>query len=150
MFTSDERGLVEPNSDLVAMAIAVIGFVIFVALVAHTYQVSQQTTYIVQHYGDAVNLAELLMRDPALYAPGRPDLLDAARIEGLTAEDVMQLEERYGRHYNFSFKVEVPPSYIHIVGASADIGVSASVPATIRLNEATEMPGTFSVKIWGK
>ena len=39
MFTKDERGVVEPNSDLVAMALAVIGFVIFISVMANTYQI---------------------------------------------------------------------------------------------------------------
>ena len=50
LFYKDERGVVEPNSDLVAMALAVIGFVIFISVMAHTYQIYQEKTLIVQHY----------------------------------------------------------------------------------------------------
>ena len=149
MFTN-EKGIVEPNSDLVAMALAVVGFIIFVSLVAHTYQVYQEKTYIAEHYGDAASLAGLLMKNPALTAPDRPDLIDASRIEGLGPEDIRELTERYGTRYDFSFKIEVPPFYRKVVGSSPDMGVSASVPVTIRLNEANEMPGTLTVKIWEK
>ena len=149
MFTN-EKGIVEPNSDLVAMALAVVGFIIFVSLVAHTYQVYQEKTYIAEHYGDAASLAELLMKNPALTAPDRPDLIDASRIEGLGPEEIQELTERYGTRYDFSFKIEVTPFYRKVVGASPDMGVSASVPVTIRLNEANEMPGTLTVKIWEK
>ena len=69
MFTNDERAVVEPNSDLVAMALAVIGFVIFVSVMAHTYQVYQEKTFIAQHYDDAASLAGLLRNDPLLTAP---------------------------------------------------------------------------------
>ncbi|HUV81784.1 MAG TPA: hypothetical protein VMW53_01725 [archaeon] len=149
MFTN-EKGIVEPNSDLVAMALAIVGFIIFVSLVTHTYQVHQEKTYIAEHYGDAASLAELLMKNPALTAPDRPDLIDASRIEALGPEDILELKERYGTRYDFSFKIEVPPFYRKVMGTSPDMGVSASVPVTIRLNEAKEMPGTLTVKIWEK
>ena len=149
MFTN-EKGIVEPNSDLVAMALAIVGFIIFVSLVTHTYQVHQEKTYIAEHYGDAASLAELLMKNPALTAPDRPDLIDASRIEALGPEDILELKERYGTRYDFSFKIEVPPFYRKVMGTSPDMGVSASVPVTIRLNEAKEMPGKLTVKIWEK
>ncbi len=148
MFTSDERAVVEPNSDLIAMALAVIGFIIFISVMAHTYQVYQEKTLIAQHYDDAASLAGLLRNDPVLTAPDRPDLIDASRVESLGAGDISELKDRYGTRYDFSFKVEAPPIYSKVVGTSEDLGVSASIPVTIRLNEAEEMPGTLTVKIW--
>lgn len=148
LFTSDEQAVVEPNSDLIAMALAVIGFVIFISVMAHTYQVYQEKTFIAQHYDDAVSLAGLLRNDPVLTAPDRPDLIDASRVESLGAGDISKLKDRYGTRYDFSFKVEAPPNYSKVVGTSEDLGVSASIPVTIRLNEAEEIPGTLTVKIW--
>ena len=150
MFTRDERGVVEPNSDLVAMALAVIGFVIFISVMAHTYQVYQEKTFIAQHYDDAVSLAELLRNDPLLTVPRCPELIDASRIESLGEGDIRELRDRYATHYNFSFKVEVPPTYSKVVGTSKELGVSASIPVTTRLNDVEEMPGTLTVKIWEK
>jgi hypothetical protein len=150
LFTSDDRGLVEPNSDLVAMALTVIGFILFISMVAHTYEVHQEKTYIAQHYSDAVNLAGLLMKDPTLTASDRPDLIDASSIESMTTDQIQGLKEKYGTGYDFSFKIEVPLVYSNVVGESEDMGVSASVPVTIRLNDANEMPGTLTVKIWEK
>ena len=148
LFTSDDRGIVEPNSDMVAMALSVIGFIIFISLVANTYHVYQEKTYIAQHYDDAASLAGLLRNEPLLTAPDRPDLIDAARIESLTPGDIKGLKDRYGTSYGFSFKVEVSPSYSKVVGTAEELGVSASVPVTIRLNEVDELPGTLTVKIW--
>ena len=148
MFTSDERAVVEPNSDLVAMALAVIGFVIFISVMAHTYQVYQEKTFIAQHYDDAVSLAGLLRNDPLLTVPGCPVLIDASRVESMDAGDINELRDKYATRYNFSFKIEVPPTYSKVVGTSEDLGVSASIPVTIRLNEAEEIPGTLTVKIW--
>ncbi|MCL7474665.1 MAG: hypothetical protein SCH39_03965 [Methanosarcinales archaeon] len=147
---SDEKGIVEPNSDMVAMALTVIGFIIFISLVANTYHVYQEKTYIAQHYDDAAGLAGLLRNEPLLTAPGRPDLIDAGRVESLTPGDIEWLKGKYGTHYGFSFKVEVPPIYRKVVGTAEELGVSASVPVTIRLNEVDELPGTLTVKIWEK
>ena len=148
MFTKDERAVVEPNSDLVAMALAVIGFMIFISVMAHTYQIYQEKTLIAQHYDDAVSLTGLLRNDPLLTDPDRPELIDASRIESIGAGDISELKGKYVTYYNFSFKVEVPPTYSKVVGTSEDLGVSASIPVTIRLNEVKEMPGTLTVKIW--
>jgi len=150
LFTKDERGVVEPNSDLVAMALAVIGFVIFISVMAHTYQIYQEKTFIAQHYDDAVSMAGLLRNDPLLTVSRRSELIDASRIESMDAEDINELKSKYAAGYNFSFKIEVPPTYSKVVGASEEMGVSASIPVTIRLNEVEEMPGTLTVKIWEK
>ncbi|MCD4843445.1 MAG: hypothetical protein K8R25_03055 [Methanosarcinales archaeon] len=150
MFTKDERAIVEPNSDMVAMVLAVIGFVIFIAVIAQTYQLYQEKTLITQQYGDAVSLAELLGNDPLLTVLRCPELIDASRVESLDAGDINELRGKYAARYNFSFKIEVPPTYSKVVGTSEELGISASVPVTIRLNEVEEMPGTLTVKIWEK
>jgi len=148
LFTSDERGIVEPNSDLVAMVLSVIGFIIFVSLIAHSYQVYDEKTYIAQHYDNAASLAELLKNEPMLMTPDRLDMIDADRIESLTPGDIKKLNGIYGARYGFSFKVEVPPTYSRVVGTAEELGVSASVPVTMRFNEVDEQPGTLTVKIW--
>ena len=150
MFTKDERGVVEPNSDLVVMVLAVIGFVIFISVIAQTYQIYQEKTLIAQHYDDAVSLAGLLGNDPLLTDPYCPDLIDASRVESLGVKDIEELRDKYATGYNFSFKIEVPPTYSKVVGTSEELGISASVPVTIRLNDVEEMPGTLTVKIWEK
>lgn len=148
MFTSDERGIVEPNSDMVAMVLSVIGFIIFVSLIAHSYQVYDEKTYIAQHYDDAASLAGLLKNEPILMTPDRLDMIDAAKIECLNLEETEKLKVMYGTRYDFSFKLEVPPTYSRVVGTAEELGVSASVPVTVRFNEVDELPGTLTVKIW--
>ncbi len=150
MFTKDERAVVEPNSDMVAMVLAVIGFVIFISVMAHTYQIYHEKTLIAQQYGDAMSLAELLGNDPLLTVPRCPELIDASGVESLDAGDINELRGKYAARYNFSFKIEVPPTYSKVVGTSEELGVSASIPVTIRLNDVEEMPGTLTVKIWEK
>jgi len=150
LFTKDERGVVEPNSDMVAMVLAVIGFVVFISVMAHAYEIYHEKTLIVQQYDDAVSLAGLLGNDPMLTDPDRPELIDASRVESLDAGDINELKGKYAARYNFSFKIEVPPTYSKVVGTSEELGISASIPVTIKLNEVEEMPGTLTVKIWEK
>ena len=150
MFTKDERAIVEPNSDMVAMVLAVIGFVLFIAVITQTYQIFMEKTLIAQQYDDALSLAGLLRNDPMLTVSSRPELIDASGIESMDGEDINELKSKYAARYNFSFKIEVPPTYSKVVGTSEELGISASVPVTIRLNEVEEMPGTLTVKIWEK
>lgn len=155
-FTSDERGVMEPYTELPAMALATVGFVIFIALVAQAYSTYQQKAFIADHYQDAANLAEKLGKDSMIASSVRPDLIDAGRIEAL-AHDPKELMEKYGAYYNFMFKIEVNSesrAYIIIVKdpkiAEPGTGVSASAPVTVRLNEVQELPGVLTVKIWRK
>ncbi len=153
-FTSDERGAIEPYADLPAMALAVVGFVIFVALVAQAYTVYQQKTLIAEHYQDAANLAEKLSKDSALLSSGRTDIIGAAELEKLNTGELVQ---EYGAYYDFMFKVEVNSegrTYSKVVKtpqvSESRIGVSAAIPVTVKLNDAQELPGTLTVKIWRK
>ena len=150
MFTSDEKGIVEPGSDLVVMMLAVTGFVIFIAVAMHMYGIYQEKTYIAQHYNDASSLAQLLKTDPLFTITSRPDLIDISKLELLTQQDAEDLKQHYSTSYDFAFKFEAQPSYNKVVGTSPDMGVSACVPVTIRLNEVQEIPGTLTVKIWEK
>lgn len=150
MFTSDEKGIVEPNSDLIAMALAVIGCIIFIALVSHIYDIYQEKTDIVQHYDDACGLAKLLKTDPVFTITDRPDLIDISRLESLSPEEIGNLTSRYNRSFDFVFKFEALPYYSKVIGTAKDEGICASVPVTIKLNDVREVPGILTVKIWEK
>lgn len=153
-FISNEKGVLEPYADLPAMALAMVGFIIFIALLSQTYTVYQQKTFIAGHYQDAANIAEKLGKDSDLKNSMRPDTIDASKIEALNAGELMQ---KYGSYYNFMFKVEVNSAgrtYSKVIKApgavESKIGVSASIPVTVKFNEVQELPGTLTVKIWRK
>ncbi len=155
-FTSDERGVLEPYTELPAMALATVGFVIFIALVAQAYSTYQQKAFIADHYQDAANLAEKLGKDSSIVSNMRPDLIDAGRVEAL-AHDPKELMEKYGAYYNFMFKIELNSEnreYSIVVKdpkrANPGNGISASVPVTVQLNEVQELPGVLTVNIWRK
>ncbi len=154
-FISDERAVVEPHVDMPAMALAVVGFMVFIAIMSQAYGTYQQKAFISENYQDAANLAEKLSRDSMLTGSVRPDVIDAEHLEELV-KDPDELMNKYGGYYNFMFKVEVDANgrkYSRIITPDISVpeyGVSSSIPVTVRLNDAQELPGKLSVKIWRK
>lgn len=155
-FINDEKGVMEPYTDLPAMALAVIGFMIFIGILSGAYSSYQEKAFIAEHYQDAGNLALKLSRDISLTGPGRPDTIDASLIEEIKnkPDEILQ---KYGTHYNMVFKVETfseGREYRWVIkkqGISYDKnGISASLPVTVRINDVKELPGTLTVKIWEK
>lgn len=148
--------MVEPHTDMPAMALAVVGFIVFTAVMSQAYGAYQNKAFITQNFQDASNLAEKLSRDSMLTGSVRPDVIDVARLEEIGKEPE-EFMSKYEAHYNFIFKVEVDSEsrkYIRIVKdpdvPESRYGVSSSIPVTIRLNDAQELPGTLTVKIWRK
>jgi hypothetical protein len=155
-FISDDRAVVEPHADMPAMALAVVGFIVFIAVMSQAYGAFQNKAFIAENYQDAANLAEKLSRDASLTGSLRPDVIDAAKLEELE-NDPQELMQKYGVHYNFVLKVEVDTTsriYTQIIKdpdiSESKYGISSSIPVTVRLNEAQELPGTLTVKIWRK
>ncbi|HEY9207228.1 MAG TPA: hypothetical protein VIO58_15050 [Candidatus Methanoperedens sp.] len=155
-FTSDDLGVMEPYADLPSMALAVVGFIIFIALVAQAYTAYQQKAFVAEHYQDAANLAEKLSKDSALLSSTRTDVIGAAEIEKISGNPE-ELFQKYGSYYNFMFKVETNQAgraYSAVIKdpdvSESKIGVSASVPVTVKLNEVQEVPGTLTVRMWRK
>jgi hypothetical protein len=155
-FISDDRAVVEPHADMPAMALAVVGFIVFIAVMSQAYGAFQNKAFIAENYQDAANLAEKLSRDASLTGSLRPDVIDAAKLEEL-GNDPQELMKKYDAHYNFILKVEVDTesrTYTKIIKdpdiSYSKYGLSSSIPVTVRLNEAQELPGTLTVKIWRK
>ena len=132
-----------------------VGFIVFIAVMSQAYGAFQNKAFIAQNYQDAANLAEKLSRDASLTGT-RPDVIDAAKLEEL-GNDPQELMQKYGAHYNFVMKIEVDTAsrtYSKIIKdpdiSDSKYGISSSIPVTVRLNEAQELPGTLTVKIWRK
>ena len=154
-FINDEKGVIEPYSELPAMALAVVGFIVFIAVITQAYAAYQDKSFIAGHYQDAVNLAEKLGRESSLEG-SRPGIIDSTKLENLK-NDPAELFRKYGSYYNFMFKVESNSknrAYSIVMKSpgfnESKIGVSASIPVTVRFNDVEERPGTLTVKIWGK
>ena len=154
-FISDDRAVVEPHADMPAMALAVVGFMVFIVIMSQAYGTYQQKSFITENYQDAANLAEKLSRESMLTGSVRPDVIDAMYLEEI-GKDPAELMNKYGGYYNFMFKVEVDSNgrkYSRIITPDIPVpeyGVSSSIPVTVRLNDAQEFGGTLSIKIWRK
>ena len=154
-FINDEKGVIEPYSELPAMALAVVGFIVFIAVLTQAYVAYQDKSFIVGHYQDAVNLAEKLGKESSLEG-SRPGIIDSAKLEKLK-NDPAEIFRKYGSYYNFMLKVESNSenrAYSIVIKNpefnDSKIGVSASIPVTVRLNDVEEQPGTLTIKIWSK
>lgn len=154
-FINDEKGMIEPYTELPAMALAVIGFIVFIAVLTQAYAAYQEKSFIAGHYQDAANLAGKLGKDESL-AGGRPGIIDSEKLETIK-NDPFEIIQKYGSYYNFMFKVESNSGnrVYSILIKSPDLsesksGVSASIPVIVRFNDVEEQPGTLTVYIWGK
>lgn len=151
-FFNNDSAAMEPYSDLPAMALTVIGFMIFIGIVTQAYISFQDKAFIAQHYQDAENLARKLSKDSMIV--GSSGAIDASKIENLNYEE---LKRKYGSFYNFIFKLEANcqgKSYFRIIRdpdiTESESGISASLPVTIRINDVEELPGVLTVKLWRK
>lgn len=152
-FINDEKGLIEPYTELPVMALAVVGFIVFIAVLAQSYATYQEKSFMAGHYQDAANLARKLGRDSTLTGD-RPGVIDSGKLEIL---DPLEIFRQYGSYYNFMFKVDSNSenrAYSIVIKnhrlIESKTGVSASIPVTVRFNDVEEQPGTLTVKIWRK
>ena len=152
-FINDEKGVIEPYTELPAMALAVVGFIVFIAVLTQAYTIYQEKSFIAGHYQDAANLAQKLGRDSILTG-GYPGVIDSENVETLEPAEIFQ---HYGSYYNFMFKIDSNSgnrAYSMVIKnpgyGDSKIGVSASIPVTVRFNDVEEQPGTLTVKIWSK
>lgn len=154
-FINDEKGMIEPYSELPAMALAVVGFIVFIAVLTQAYTTYQEKSFIAGHFQDASNLARKLGKDSSLTGT-RPGIIDSGKLESLK-NDPDEIIKKYGSYYNFMFKIESNSGekIYSIVIKRPDSGepkaaVSASIPVTVALNDVEEIPGTLTVRIWSK
>jgi hypothetical protein len=137
------------------MALAVVGFIVFMAVLAQAYATYQEKSFIAGHFQDASNLAKKLGKDSSLTGT-RPGIIDSGKLETLK-NDPDEIIKKYGSYYNFMFKVESNSgerAYSIIIKSPGSgepkAGISASIPVTVGLNDVEEIPGTLTVRIWSK
>lgn len=154
-FIKDDRGIIEPYSELPAMALAVIGFIVFIAVLTQAYTTYHEKSFIAGHFQDASNLASKLGKDSSLTGT-RPGIIDSGKLETLK-NDPAEIMKKYGSYYNFNFNVESnsgEKAYSIVIkntnSSEPKAGVSASIPVTVALNDVEEIPGTLTVRIWRK
>ncbi|AKB75761.1 hypothetical protein MSLAZ_2500 [Methanosarcina lacustris Z-7289] len=157
----DERGILEPHSDLLATALAVIGFVVLAALLSRAYMGYEDRSFALENYESASLLAGTLAEAPALRAES-PDMLSASALDKLSGpggqDERMKFFAAFSGNYPFLVEIRtgdgrwqwlldpeiVEPGYL--IGKQEK--VAASVPVVIELNPAESVPGTLTVVLY--
>lgn len=161
LMLKDECGILEPHTDLLSVALAVIGFMVFTALMSQTYLGYEDRSFALENYETASLIAENLADDPALEAENS-GLLSAASLDTFSGPDGSSERARLFASFsgNYRFLVEVRTGNgqwhwrIEPDNAETDTfadgleKVAASVPVVIELNPAESVPGTLTVVIY--
>ncbi|WP_340818822.1 hypothetical protein [Methanolobus sp. WCC4] len=157
LFINDERAFLEPNNDILATAMVVIGFVVFAAILSKTFITFDDNSHALESYEQAAMIA----KDIAAYPPlqgSRPELISAEALDRITAPSADK--DRYMFFQRFSANLDL------YVEAATDDGnfrwtidddnnanngrdvIAASVPVVIELGSSARcVPGTITVKI---
>lgn len=145
----DDSGIMEPYSDLPAMMLVIIGFIVFMVVAVQAYDSYADRTFVLEHQQDAHLLLENVKKD--LSISERPGVISAQKLENL---DVASFSRRYGSGFGFKVKVvSTDPNHeytklISSDNSDSDVGVTASTLVSVQLNDALIVPGTITVKIW--
>lgn len=157
----DERGVLEPHADLLSVALAVIGFMVFAALMSQTYFGYEDRSFALENYESASLLAESLADAPILEAESS-GLLSAAALDAISGPEGVNERARLFAAFsgNYRFLVEIrtwnsqwhwriaPDNVEPEAFADGREKVAASVPVVIELNPAQSMPGILTVVIY--
>ncbi|MDY0386685.1 MAG: hypothetical protein RBT65_06040 [Methanolobus sp.] len=156
-FISDERAFLEPNNDIIATAMVVIGFVVFAAILSKTFIAFDDNSQALENYEHAAMIAQDIASYPPLQG-SRPELISAESLDRITAPS--SNEERYMFFQRFSpnlnFYVEVVTDDGNYQWTITDGAVSrngrdviaSSLPIVIELGSSARcVPGTITVKI---
>jgi len=157
----DERGVLEPQSDLLSTALAVIGFSVLAALMSQAYLGYEDRSFAMENYESASLLADTLAASPALKAECS-GMLSAAALDKLSGPEGIKEREKLFTAFsgNYLFLIEIrtedelwqwriepsntePDSF-----SEGREKVAASVPVVIELNPAESVPGTLIVVLY--
>jgi hypothetical protein len=133
----DERGVLEPHAELLSTALAVIGFVVFAAILSQTYLGYEDRSFALENYESASLLAETLAGAPALKAES------SSMFSGnyLFLVDIQTGDGRW--HW------QIKPNNSELESfTEGREKVAASVPVVIELNPAESVPGSLTVVLY--
>ena len=157
----DEKGVLEPHSDLIATSLAVIGFVVLAALLSRAYMGYEGCSFTLENYESASLLAANVAESPVLKAEN-PGTLSASALDRLSGPEGHDERVKFFAAFsgNYPFLAEVrtengrftwviehevaEPGYL--MGKQEK--VAASVPVVIELSSAEAVPGTLTVVLY--
>ena len=161
LMLKDERGVLEPQSDILSTALAVIGFVVLAALLSQAYLGYEDRSFALENYESASLLADTLAAAPALKQESS-NILSAASLDKLSGPEGITGREKLFAAFsgNYLFLIEIRTEdelyqwRIEPVNVEPDSfaegreKVAASVPVVIELNPAESVPGTLTVVLY--
>jgi hypothetical protein len=161
LMLKDERGVLEPQSDILSTALAVIGFIVLAALLSQAYLGYEDRSFALENYESASLLADTLAAAPALKQESS-NMLSAASLDKLSGPEGIKEREKLFAAFsgNYLFLIEIRTENelcqwrIEPVNVEPDSfaegreKVAASVPVVIELNPAESVPGTLTVVLY--
>lgn len=94
----DEKGVLEPHSDLIATALAVIGFVVLAALLSKAYMGYEDRSFALENYESASLLAGTVAEASVLKAEN-PGVLSASALDRLSCPEGLMKERHFLQHF---------------------------------------------------
>ncbi len=157
LFINDERGVLEPQNDLFATALLVIGFVVFAAIMSKTYLTYDENSFALENYEEASRIAQAVASDEILHTTS-PGIISASMLDHISdPASGKSLREMLFSSFsgNFEFSVEIVTDdgkhqwtiEQRPTGTVNGDVIAASVPVIIELNPAESVAGTLTVKM---
>jgi hypothetical protein len=157
-FTSDEKAILEPNNDIIATALVVIGFVVFAAILSKTFIAFNDNSQALENYEQAAMIANDIASYPPLQG-SRQELMSAQMLDTLADSSHNQeahylFFHRFSSNLDFYVEAETDDGIYHwtINDENTTLNgrdvIAASVPVVIELgSNARCEPGTITVRI---
>lgn len=157
-FTNDDRAILEPQNDIFATALLVLGFVVFACVVSKTYIAHQDSAFALENYEQASLIAQSIAHSQMLQG-SRQDLISAEKLDTLSGPqaDLHTLSlffDSFSPNVNFQVDISTENGehiwHIHKPAfSSPSMGqIAASIPVTLELNPMQQVPGTLTVKLF--
>lgn len=148
-FWGNDQGVSEEYTSLPALSVVMIGFSLFLILLAHTYTAYQERMTFLQEYQIADAIAEKLTNPDCCWM--RNGLVDVPLLS-TSLDQVMLLREQYHQS-NLSFILrlryhEEVCDYPEPLSSVTTNRVAVEKELGMYLNEAQTTPGTFTVIVW--
>lgn len=157
-FINDDKAILEPQNDIFATALLVLGFVVFACVVSKTYIAQQDSAFALENYEQASLIAQSIAHSQMLKG-SRQDLISAEKLDELSGpqadpQTLSLFFNGFSPNVNFQadFSTEDGAYAWHIrrtlsVTSSME-QIAASVPVTVELNPMQQVPGTLTVKLF--
>ncbi|MDD5778348.1 MAG: hypothetical protein PHU95_02735 [Candidatus Thermoplasmatota archaeon] len=158
-FISDERGISEEFTSLPALAVVLIGFGLFFALVGGAYHAHTEKMERVDEYRAANFVLQKLtasngvLAEEGILMPG--GMVDGQRLLQKESEVARTLyEEAVAPGWGYSMVVEwrVGGEYtacrVDVCESEGGEQIAASKKIPVRVNAAQTVSGTFTVRVW--